>query len=78
MIKDVIKKVVGIPLIDSASETAKEIRRILEEGKIKNNRRDKPKREFFVTDAKDKFIKIGERFLSHPISNVSRIWIDDL
>jgi glutamate racemase len=78
MIKDVIEEIVGIPLIDSASETAKEVKRILEEGKIKNNQKGKPKREFFVTDAKDKFIRIGEKFLGHPISNVSRIWIDDL
>lgn len=78
MIKKVIADVVKIPLIDSATETAQEVKRILEEKKMRRRNNVKSKRGFFVTDAKEKFIHIGEKFLSHPISNISRINIDTL
>lgn len=73
MIKDVIADVLKIPLIDSAVETAKEVRRILEDRKIRRRNRDRHTREFFVTDAPEKFVGIGKKFLGHPISNISRI-----
>lgn len=73
MIKDVIESIVHIPLIDSAIETAKELRRVLEqEGMLRNSRSDVV-REFFVTDAKEKFARVGERFLGHTIVNISKI-----
>ncbi|MDZ4383017.1 MAG: hypothetical protein U0937_00050 [Thermodesulfovibrionia bacterium] len=73
IIKDVIAGVVKIPLIDSAAETAKEVRRILEERKILRHDSGKPKIEFFVTDAPEKFVQTGERFLGRRISNISRV-----
>lgn len=78
IIKDVIAGVVKIPLIDSAAETAKEVRRILEERNILRHDSGKPKVEFFVTDAPEKFVQTGERFLGRRISNISKVNIDIL
>ncbi len=73
MIKDVIAKTVKIPLIDSAVETAREVRRILDDRKLFRHNISKPKREFYVTDSPEKFAKTGERFLGRKISNISKI-----
>ncbi len=75
IIKNVIADVVKIPLIDSAAETAKEVRRILEENKLLRHNSSKPRREFFVTDAPEKFVQTGERFLGQTISNISQVKI---
>lgn len=66
---------INITLIDSAAETAGEVSRILEERKMLRNNGSKPRREFFVTDAPQKFIRIGEKFLGHRIANISKITI---
>lgn len=76
IIKHVIAHVAKIPLIDSAAETAIEVRHILEENKLLRHNNSKPKREFFVTDAPEKFVRTGERFLGQPISNISRVNIE--
>ena len=76
MIKHIIAGVVKIPLIDSAAETAKEVRRILEENELLRHNSSKPKRDFFVTDAPDKFVQTGGRFLGHTISNILRVSIE--
>ena len=60
MIKKVIADVVKIPLIDSATETAQEVKRILEEKKMKRLNSVKSKREFFV-QKKNSFI-LGKNF----------------
>lgn len=73
MIKDVIADVVKIPLIDSAVETAKEVRRILENIKMLGHNSRSPLREFFVTDAPKKFVNIGKKFLGYQIQEISRI-----
>ena len=78
MIKKVIADVVKIPLIDSATETAREVKRILEEKKMLRRNSGKARREFFVTDTKEKFIHIGEKFLAQRILNISGINIDTL
>jgi len=73
MIKDVIVNVAKIPLIDSAVETAKEVHRILEERKLLRHKRGKPRREFFVTDAPEKFVHIGKNFLGQSISKITKV-----
>ena len=73
MIKDVIKNVSGVPLIDSAVETAKEVKRILEEKEMLRQSGEEGSREFFVTDFPEKFSRVGENFLGHEISNISKI-----
>jgi glutamate racemase len=73
MIKDVIADVVRIPLIDSAVETAREVKSILKNKDMLCQRKNEPLREFFVTDSPEKFARAGERFLGHKISNISKI-----
>lgn len=73
MIKGVISEVVRLPLIDSAIETAREVRNILEDRDMLCKTKRQPVREFFVTDSPEKFVQTGRRFLGENIMNISRI-----
>ena len=73
MIKNIIADIVKIPLIDSAVETAKEVKRILKERGIFRHNGKKPMREFFVTDSPEKFACTGEKFLGQKISSITKI-----
>jgi glutamate racemase len=73
MIKNIIEDIVGIKLIDSAVETAKEVKGILTEQDMLCEDRVESFREFFVTDFPEKFVRIGERFLDHKIKNISKV-----
>ncbi len=73
IIKDVIEDAVKIRLIDSAAETAKEVRRVLKDAGMLRRSRADVSREFFVTDSPGKFVSAGERFLGRKILNISRI-----
>ncbi len=55
----------GVTLIDSAKEIAKEIKRVLAENDFSLSRDPslRPEREFFVTDAPERFKTLGGRFL---------------
>ncbi|MDA8090577.1 MAG: glutamate racemase [Nitrospiraceae bacterium] len=65
LLKKTIAAVMGesVTLIDSAKETAVEIRKLLEEKDFLRNASLGPEREFFVTDAPERFKKLGGRFL---------------
>jgi len=65
LLKTVISKAVGsdITLIDSATETAKEVAMVLEKLKWKGNGRGEGIRKYYVTDTPARFEKIGKRFL---------------
>ncbi len=73
MLKDVITRIIKVPLIDSAIETAREVKRILKGRNMLCQRKGKPLREFFVTDSPEKFALTGRRFLGHEILNISKI-----
>jgi glutamate racemase len=73
MIKNVIKDIVKVPLIDSAVETAKEVSRILKSKNMLRSNKGKVSREFYVTDSPEKFAITGKRFLGHDISDISKI-----
>ena len=73
MIKNVIEDIVGIPLIDSAVETAREVSSVLSGKGLLCRKGNMPVREFFVTDSPEKFVSTGEKFLEHPIERISRI-----
>lgn len=83
LLKGVISKVMGdgIALIDSAVETVREIKRTLREHGIEGSRtRDDtittasgPLRMFYVTDATERFIRVGERFLGQKIAHIEKI-----
>ena len=73
MLKNVIGEIVGIPLIDSAVETAREVSSVLADKGLLRREGNMPVMEFFVTDAPDKFVRIGEKFLEHPIGTISKV-----
>jgi len=75
LLKDVIGKVMGegITLIDSATETVSEINETLVRNDIKGSPSRQPVRKFYVTDAPEKFLKVGERFLGEKIAHIEKI-----
>ena len=73
MLKKVIGEIVGIPLIDSAVETAREVRSVLADKGLLCQEDNMSAVEFFVTDAPDKFVSTGAKFLEHSIENISKV-----
>ncbi|MEW6714093.1 MAG: glutamate racemase [Nitrospirota bacterium] len=76
LLKGVISEIMGdgVTLIDSACETANDAKKALMQYNMENNSSD-PLRMFYVTDAPERFIKVGERFLEQNILNISKIEI---
>ena len=75
LLKEVISRVMGnnIALVDSAQETAKEIKKTLILKDMVNTSASCPQRRFYVTDSPERFIKIGERFLGEKIEHIEKI-----
>ncbi len=73
MIKHVIERTVHIPLIDSAVETAREVKEVLEQKAMLRVNKVSVSRKLFVTDSPKRFAVIGERFLEQQISHISKI-----
>lgn len=74
MLKPVIREVLGkgVTIIDSAVETAKAVRGILEEKKI-NKKQGRPRYRFYVSDEPELFKRIGSSFLGERIRNVKQV-----
>ena len=74
LLKTSIRKYMGkgVRLVDSAEEVAIEVATILERESLVR-RRGKGVHGFFVTDAPDRFIKIGQRFLGEKVESAVRI-----
>lgn len=73
MIRDIIQEVSGVTLIDSAVETAKEVKRMLTEKEMLRHADGGGERRFFVTDFPEKFSRIGASFLGRDISDITKI-----
>ncbi len=74
LLKKVIREVInGVSIIDSAVETGKTLRSVLNEGPLLNASGRLGNHRFFVTDSTEKFISVGERFLGHEISDIEKI-----
>lgn len=75
LLKKVISHVMGkdVKLIDSAIEVAQEIRKTLEITGLKRRQKEKPLREFYVTDSPERFVRVGERFLGQKIEHIELI-----
>jgi len=78
LLKNVIMKVIGrdIILIDSAEETALEVKKVLQERDLITFSKSEPSHKFFVSDFPEKFVQIGERFLGERIVRVKKIDIN--
>jgi len=75
LLKAVISKVVGadITLIDSATETAKEVADVLEKLKWRGSGKGEGLRKFYVTDSPSRFEKIGKRFLGDSLLSAEQV-----
>jgi len=75
LLKSVIQNVVGkeVTLVDSAEETALEIRRTLLENHTSNGNSTSAERAFYLTDVSDTFIKIAGNFLGGEIGRIHQI-----
>jgi len=75
LLKGVISKVMGasVTLIDSAVETANEVKETLKSLEIQNVSEEEPLRVYYVTDSPERFVRIGERFLGQRIMHIEKI-----
>jgi glutamate racemase len=74
ILKETIKKVVGqnILLVDSAEESAKEVKKILNElGELSPKK--EPCRQFFTTDSAKRFEKVGRYFFGDAVKGVEQV-----
>jgi glutamate racemase len=74
LLKRAIRKFMGraVRLVDSAEETAKEVESLLRRASIVR-KNGKGVHSFFVTDAPERFIKVGRRFLGEKVESAVRI-----
>jgi glutamate racemase len=74
LLKKAIRKFMGsaVRLVDSAEETAKEVESLLKKA-TPGKKGGKGVHSFFVTDAPDRFIKVGRRFLGEKVESAVRI-----
>ncbi len=75
LLKSVIRNAVGssISLIDSATETAKEVADVLEKLKWQGSSASRTVRRFYVTDSPSRFEKIGKRFLGDDAFHAEQV-----
>ncbi len=78
LLKNTIKDIVGndIRLVDSAEETAMVVKDIVRHHQMERHKNDNPEHQFFVTDAPEKFVELGEIFLQHKIKHISKIELE--
>src|SRR6185295_2447620 len=74
LLKKSIRKFLGggVRLVDSAEETAKQVAAMLKNSALVK-KAGKGVHSFFVTDAPDRFIKVGRRFLGEKVESAVRI-----
>lgn len=74
LLKKAIRKFMGrsVRLVDSAEETAKAVETVLKRTSIMK-KNGKGTHSFFVTDAPERFIKVGRRFLGERVESAVRI-----
>jgi len=75
LFKSVITRVIDsdIRLIDSATETAKEVEDVLEKLKWRINGAGEGLRKFYVTDLPSRFETIGKRFLGNSLQHAVQV-----
>lgn len=75
-----IRKVVGphVKLINPAFETAKDLKKLLNEKNLLNENYDIPRYDYYATDAPERLRRIGGNFLKKEIDNLYEIAIDNL
>jgi len=62
-----------VTVVDSAESTAQVVKDLRGDGVKQREKRSSPSLTFFATDSVEKFQRLGERFLNHPIRNVEHV-----
>ena len=79
LLKDALKNEMGddVTVVDSAEETAGEVRRFLDEKDMLCETPSFPQYRFFVSDSSQRFLSIGRRFFGADLVNVREISPDE-
>ncbi|MCS7163637.1 MAG: glutamate racemase [Thermodesulfovibrio sp.] len=78
LLKKTIQKYMdGIQLVDSAEEVSREVKELLYNQGIINDKKDSGTKTFYVTDSPDRFRKIGEIFLNCKIENIFKVSLEE-
>lgn len=75
LLKPVLQKVMGkyVTLVDSGTETAREVKKLLEAEGLLRVSQHPPRHEFLVSDEPEHFRVVAKRFLGHDLPRVRRI-----
>ena len=75
LLKTVLQKVMGkqVTLVDSAIETARAVKKLLEAEGLLRSSKHPPRHEFLVSDEPEHFRVVAKRFLGHDLTHVRRI-----
>ena len=78
LLKPLLKRVTPghVNIVDSAESTAREVAAHFQQlvsAAESEERRSAPRLTFFATDSTEKFQRLGQRFLAHPIANVEHV-----
>ncbi|WP_425446248.1 glutamate racemase [Dethiothermospora halolimnae] len=75
-----LSKVMGdkVNLVNPAFETAKVTKEILKEKGLLSDKLDKPKYKYYVSDAPEKFRRIGGNILGKDIETIEKVSIENL
>lgn len=75
LLKKTIQTVIGdnVTLIDSATATAIEVKKYLEQRGLLHSDNPHPEYKFYVSDVPDKFAPVAERFLGRRVDNIIRV-----
>ena len=75
LLKETIDTFMGkeVTLIDSAKETAQEVLKLVKEMRLDNRSNSKGQHAYFVTDAPERFVELGKRFLKTELVEVRQI-----
>lgn len=75
LLKPVLQKVMGrgVSLVDSATETARQVRDLLGSKDLLRQSPHPPKNIFLVSDEPEHFRIVAKRFLGHDLPNVNRV-----
>ena len=60
-------------LVDSATETAKDVKSMLDHKSLMRVNRHPPRHEFLVSDEPEHFRVVAKRFLGHDLPHVKRV-----
>lgn len=75
LLSDTVQKVLGprVKLVDSAEQTAAEVRAVLAASDLLARPNGHPRYRFFVTDEPAHFNRVGHRFLSQVTGSIERV-----